>query len=188
MSTIGKYKYEWYQNDDEVVFTVYIKNCKKEQTKVDFTIREFILNIDLGSSNSFEVSKSLKEDICPESSYFTKQVKGLKWASLEAAEEESLDTKPKPSYPSSSKNPKNWDSIEKEIKQEEEKDKPEGEDALNALFRKIYANADENTRRAMNKSFTESGGTCLSTNWEDVGKKKVEVSPPDGMEAKKWES
>ncbi len=38
----------------------------------------------------------------------------------------------------------------------------------------------------MMKSYQESGGTVLSTNWEDVGKKKVEVSPPDGMIAKKW--
>ncbi len=39
----------------------------------------------------------------------------------------------------------------------------------------------------MIKSFTESNGTCLSTNWTDVGAKKVEVTPPDGMTAKKFE-
>lgn len=33
----------------------------------------------------------------------------------------------------------------------------------------------------------ESNGTVLSTNWKDVGSKKVEGSPPDGMELKKWE-
>lgn len=33
----------------------------------------------------------------------------------------------------------------------------------------------------------ESNGTVLSTNWQDVGSKKVEGSPPDGMELKKWE-
>ena len=59
----------------------------------------------------------------------------------------------------------------------------------------------------MMKSYVESGGTVLSTSngvsqfnltgivltfcffltdWEDVGKKKVEVSPPDGMVARKW--
>ncbi|KAE8077780.1 hypothetical protein FH972_016309 [Carpinus fangiana] len=27
----------------------------------------------------------------------------------------------------------------------------------------------------------------LSTNWKEVGSKKVEGSPPDGMEMKKWE-
>jgi hypothetical protein len=34
----------------------------------------------------------------------------------------------------------------------------------------------------------ESGGTVLSTNWQEVGKSKVDVKPPDGMEFKKWDS
>ena len=41
----------------------------------------------------------------------------------------------KPSYPTSSKNKKNWDTIDKEIKKEEAIEKPEGEGALNALFK-----------------------------------------------------
>lgn len=32
----------------------------------------------------------------------------------------------------------------------------------------------------------ESGGTVLSTNWRDVGKRKVDVSPPDDVELKKY--
>jgi len=32
----------------------------------------------------------------------------------------------------------------------------------------------------------ESGGTVLSTNWNQVAKDKVTVSPPDGVEFKKW--
>ena len=38
----------------------------------------------------------------------------------------------------------------------------------------------------MNKSFVESGGTVLSTNWGDVGSKTVEGTPPQGLEMKKW--
>ena len=38
----------------------------------------------------------------------------------------------------------------------------------------------------MMKSYTESNGTSLSTNWEEVSKGKVETLPPDGMEAKAW--
>ena len=38
----------------------------------------------------------------------------------------------------------------------------------------------------MNKSFQESGGTVLSTNWKDVGSKKVEGEAPKGLEMKKW--
>ena len=33
----------------------------------------------------------------------------------------------------------------------------------------------------------ESGGTVLSTNWSEIGGKKTEVKPPDGMEYKKWD-
>ena len=35
---------------------------------------------------------------------------------------------------------------------------------------------------------TESGGTVLSTNWDEVKEKRVEVQAPDGMEFKKWDS
>ena len=34
---------------------------------------------------------------------------------------------------------------------------------------------------------SESGGTVLSTNWSEVGNKKVDVKTPDGMEHKKYE-
>jgi suppressor of G2 allele of SKP1 len=40
----------------------------------------------------------------------------------------------------------------------------------------------------MKKSFVESNGTNLSTNWDEVSKGKVKVTPPDGMEAKPYES
>nr|GMD56719.1 protein SGT1 homolog B-like [Ipomoea batatas] len=93
----------------------------------------------------------------------------------------------KPSYPSSKPKGKNWDKLEAQMKKEEKEEKLDGDAALNKFFRDIYQDADEDTRRAMMKSFVESNGTVLSTNWKEVGSKKVEGSPPDGMELKKWE-
>ncbi|OJJ48455.1 hypothetical protein ASPZODRAFT_150681 [Penicilliopsis zonata CBS 506.65] len=53
-----------------------------------------------------------------------------------------------------------------------------GADPVDSFFKKLYANADPDTRRAMIKSFTESQGTALSTNWSEVEKGKVDVRPP----------
>ena len=40
----------------------------------------------------------------------------------------------------------------------------------------------------MNKSFQESNGTVLSTNWGEVGAGQVDAKPPDGMEARRFPS
>ena len=84
---------------------------------------------------------------------------------------------------------RNWDSIEKQIAEEEEKEKPQGDDAMNKLFQQLYANADPDTRRAMIKSYQTSGGTVLSTNWDEVQKTDYEKerTAPDGVEWKNWE-
>jgi suppressor of G2 allele of SKP1 len=103
-----------------------------------------------------------------------------------------------PAYPTSSrKGPQNWDSVATNLTRKMNEDdgiKPtpgmddddaEG-DEVGSFFKKLYKGADPETQRAMMKSYQESNGTVLSTNWSEVGKKKVETSPPDGMVAKKW--
>lgn len=92
-----------------------------------------------------------------------------------------------PSYPSSSKVKKDWGKIDKELTNEMKDDKPEGDAALNGLFKQIYDKSDEATRRAMVKSYQTSGGTVLSTNWGEVADKDYEgADRPDAPAGQSW--
>jgi|SRR6266850_6563420 len=88
---------------------------------------------------------------------------------------------------------KDWDSVTKTILESEKSktsaDDPNvsGDSTLNEFFQNLFTNADDDTKRAMMKSFQESGGTALSTNWEDVQKAPVPIKAPAGSEARKWE-
>ena len=48
---------------------------------------------------------------------------------------------------------------------------------LQNLFQTLYKDADDDTKKAMMKSYQESGGTALSTNWKEVSAGKVPVQP-----------
>ncbi|KAL1850345.1 Cochaperone protein [Paecilomyces lecythidis] len=109
-----------------------------------------------------------------------------------------------PAYPTSSRHGvKNWDKLATDLtskKKEKSKDKSKKSEAkadaggdsdaesvdsdygsgdpVDSFFKKLYAGADPDTRRAMMKSYYESQGTALSTNWAEVAKGKVEPKPP----------
>ncbi|KAL2176458.1 SGS domain-containing protein [Thermothelomyces heterothallicus CBS 202.75] len=88
-----------------------------------------------------------------------------------------------PAYPTSSRSgPKNWDKLG-EAEAEDDVDKQD----VNYFFKQLYKGATPEQQRAMMKSFIESNGTALSTDWNDVKDRKVETVPPEGVEAKKWE-
>jgi suppressor of G2 allele of SKP1 len=57
----------------------------------------------------------------------------------------------------------------------EEDDKAEGVDHF---LQKIWKDASTEAQPAMMKNITESQGTVLSTNWEDVGARHVTPQPP----------
>ncbi|KAI9003654.1 SGS domain-containing protein [Gaertneriomyces semiglobifer] len=198
----SKIRHEWFQTDSFITLTVFVKKIPSENVSLNLTPRTLSLTINLPSGNDYSLELDpLAHDIVPDESKWSvlstkveiklkKQVVGIRWGTLEGEESGPTGSiagasaeKDKPAYPSSAKKKHDWDALARETDTE----KPEGEQALNALFQQIYRDADENTRRAMMKSYVESNGTCLSTNWSEVGSKKVEVTPPEGMEAKKFE-
>lgn len=67
----------------------------------------------------------------------------------------------------------------------------ESDDPMKGIFKQIYDASDENTKRAMMKSYLTSGGTVLSTNWNEVKDKDYEgkdkPDAPKGQEWRKWE-
>eukprot|EP00599_Poterioochromonas_sp_BG-1_P001718 CAMPEP_0173150388 /NCGR_PEP_ID=MMETSP1105-20130129/10934_1 /TAXON_ID=2985 /ORGANISM="Ochromonas sp., Strain BG-1" /LENGTH=377 /DNA_ID=CAMNT_0014065521 /DNA_START=58 /DNA_END=1191 /DNA_ORIENTATION=+ len=101
-----------------------------------------------------------------------------------------VDDNPKPAkVPKAYASSRDWDKVGSEISKELEQEKPEGEEAMAALFRQIFKDADPETRMAMKKSFQTSGGTVLSTNWKEVKDTDYETvrQAPKGVEWKNWE-
>ncbi len=70
-----------------------------------------------------------------------KGVDGVGWLKIEKGGEAKLlatgpvSQGPVPSYPTSSKNKKNWDQLDKQITKDLSMEKPEGDAALNSLFK-----------------------------------------------------
>lgn len=208
-----RYRHDWYQNATHVTVELFVKKLAKDNTVIEFredNVRLVVRPPDaLPDEAPFELSLNLFDAIDPSKSQVsylsTKLVLKLakasasQWATLEraagdAAQRKALSVVTNPGSSSSAGDTsgkkhlasfeKNWDALAKEIVPEE---KPEGDEALNALFKSIYKDGSDEQRKAMIKSFTESGGTCLSTNWSDVGARKVDITPPDGMVAKKYD-
>ncbi|KAF7722026.1 Protein SGT1 A [Apophysomyces ossiformis] len=188
-------RHEWFQNENYVTVEVFMKNVKQESVNLDFFESAISLSIKMpsGSDYSLELDPLAHHIVPKESSYkvlstkleikLRKKDAGVMWGTLEGEDTQAASVAP--ASVSSARKPKDWNKLAREIEQEQER--PEGEAALNALFQKIYKDADEDTKRAMMKSFVESNGTCLSTNWSEVGSKKVETKPPEGMIAKRYD-
>uniref|UniRef100_UPI0037E91A24 protein SGT1 homolog isoform X2 n=1 Tax=Semicossyphus pulcher TaxID=241346 RepID=UPI0037E91A24 len=189
-------KHDWYQTESQVIVTVMAKNVPRDGVCANFMEKELSATLRMASGESYNLSFHLLHPIVPQQSNFKilstkvefkmKKTDAIRWEKLEGEGQESNIKHFNPNqYPSSSQQAGKWDKIVVDLGEEEKNEKLEGDAALNKLFQQIYCDGSDEVKRAMNKSFMESGGTVLSTNWKDVGKRKVEVSPPDDAEFKK---
>lgn len=193
-----KIRHEWYQTNSHVIITVFAKNIPKEKTILELTEQHFLFMIKFSEENNYKLEMDLFSKIVPSecsTSYLStkieiklkKENQSIRWTALEHTGEKLIPTisqEPKVSQMASKS--KNWDKIAEEVAKGENLDELDGGDPLNKVFQNIYSNATDEQRRAMQKSFLESGGTVLSTNWDEVGKGKVQGSAPKGMEMHDW--
>ncbi|GMT19355.1 hypothetical protein PFISCL1PPCAC_10652, partial [Pristionchus fissidentatus] len=180
--------HDWFQTDSLVTLTVLKKGCALDNCKVSTNSRL----ISITSSNEIIFNGKLSGEVRRDEITLTvtpskvevrlpKLIAG-RWENLVEKKEETEESGV--SRPESEK--KNWDRIEKEAEKEEEEAELTGDAAVQRMFKKIYGDADDDVKKAMMKSYQESGGTVLSTNWSEISKKKTEVKPPDSMEYKKF--
>ena len=201
-------RYDWYESAKWVTIDVMSKNIDKEASEAKFETQALDLSLAMRDGSTYVMDIQLAGKIDPsKSSIIYRKVKAevklakvspYDWGALEASavdvEMPDAPAAVATADPVADKLPapyahkKDWSQIEREIEEAEKEDKPEGEDALRGLFQQIYKGASDETRRAMVKSFQTSGGTVLSTNWDEVSKQDYEKTrqAPEGMEWKKW--
>lgn len=211
---VNKIKHDWYQSNETVTITLLAKGVPKDSAKIEIEKDTLFISFPVsGSSSDYSFSiDPLYQSIDPEQSSYRvtpnkveitlkKAKAGVKWHDLETertVDQAERDTPAIPShvlsskaardsapvYPTSSKTgAKNWDKLA--FEDLDDKDEMEG-DETSHFFKKLYKDAGPEQQRAMMKSYSESGGTVLSTDWSNVGGSTVVPQPPDGMEAKKY--
>jgi len=196
-------KREWYQNNTHVYITLFAKGVEQDSCKVDFQEKELSVSFPLPGSTDeeYQLNLDLFDAVDPAACrlevgkvkvevVLAKKNAGVQWKDLEKQDTIMEISPDQPAYPTSNKQKKNWNKIDQDIEAELKAEKPEGDQALNKLFAQIYERADDDTRRAMNKSFQTSGGTVLSTNWGEVASNDYEgkdrPTPPEGQEWRDW--
>ncbi|KAM3162191.1 Protein SGT1 [Lachancea thermotolerans] len=197
------FKVDWYQSSTHVTISLFTMALPKSKDDVFIEFSSGNRNVELSysiptSGSEFQYSVRLSHAVDPQSVRTTVLSKKLEisfakvekrqWKRLESsgAEEELVSISIPSSgpeatnahqYPTSSKKGIDWSKLEV--------DDDDQAQSADAFFQQLYANSDPDTRRAMMKSYVESNGTALNTNWEEVSIKQVEAAPPQDMKLEK---
>lgn len=170
-------KYSWYQNSDCVFISIFVgQRLSEDDIKMELkdTTNHLVVqfNNDTLEFDLLHTCLSCRVSAigATQTTIELEKKEKISWLSL--TRQTDLPSADPFRYPSSSKKPINWDSI----KVQEDDD---NNNNIDSFFKSIYEQGDDDAKRAMSKSMHESGGTVLSTNWADVGKRRVEGHPPD---------
>jgi len=177
--------YDCHQTRTEVIINFFVKDSEQKNVEFEVSEKSLELSIRISEHRELQISfdlwapvkpSSMKKESLSDKIIITLEKKNpnVRWISLEEEEDK------KGTIHNFTKT--NWDKF---ISNQPE-EKLEGDAATNKFFEKLYGNGKDEQKRAMIKSFTESGGSVLSTDWKDIGSRKVEGSAPDGMEMKTW--
>lgn len=185
-----KFSNNWFQTDDAVIVTLDSNSALNKSTIIvkfdkrylgvyyeDIKVHEILLGNAINAQDSTFKVLTQKIEI-----KMLKDVKGFNWITLDEKSKNEVQK-----YPTSMK--KDFSQINQQIDNElkKEKEDPSGNDAMMRLFKDIYANASEETKRAMQKSYATSGGTVLSTNWDEVKAKDYSGKDrPEAPEGQLW--
>lgn len=179
-TTAQDIKYDWYQREEDIIITLFVKIINKENVNIKFTDDSVSISL-TDDKNAIKNLHLVLHDCIrsPECSYKIhttkveirlKKLKNILWSNLE---KKKLDCNVKQQI--------NWDKI---VNSETAGDETNTD--ISKFFQKIYSDGSDEVKKAMIKSFYESRGTVLTTNWNEASSQEVNIQPPDGLEWKKW--
>jgi len=159
--------YNWSQTVEEVIIEFLFKNITEDKFFLSQTPRQIAVRIEKDKDSEADFEFDLFDEIVTESTKkifkedfievrLTKKNKSLLWKELEIVKYKSQVPT---SYSSSGKS-KDWSKIGSDMREEDEWES--ARNPMKVLFKKMYDNAkDDDERRALTKSFVQSGGTTL---------------------------
>ena len=187
-------RWDFSQSTAKIEVAIYLKGLLTEN--VDVKIEETSLTVNVVNDTPFILAVArLYDGVMPANSSWrvspykveislAKRTPGVLWPSLEHSLQPANSVS---QSDATAGTVRDWDKLLKEEVVED--DAFNTGDKSMAFFRKLYNDADPDTQRAMMKSYVESSGTSLSTNWAEVQQKNYaeNAEPPEGQLAKSWE-